>query len=663
MGNRSLRKTTSNTILLLGGAFFILALSLFLFSAYMSDHILRHEEEGLDKTSRYLRTVVEQGLSDARNALLPVAGFAGGSLDWDSDPGLLRLLHEAWLRTDATGVFLLDEEGDRIGAGLPPAPEQLSDLARRVYTQTLRTVRIDVHYEGKQPFLLMAEPVWRDNQVVGAVAAVIPGEALARQIEIVGLNSGEFGCLLTRQGAVIALLNEPLNGQQTTTIGGVLEDAEILEGTSKEKLLQALRSGEKGTLRIRMGAQSLNARFAPIWNEDLMLVAAMEQTILGEEQKHLWQTMLLTSLGVLVSGVLLALYLNSMQKEKRLAAEARSHELAVSDRRFRLLMSLSNAVVFEWDVEADSLIFPVGFKGIMGYAAPTGGFPQSFVEQEIVDPQDAAAFVALFTEWPAKGDKVVGEYRIKSLGGYRWFRVEGLLLRDADGDVERVVGRLQDVDVSRAKMESLRMRVRIDSGSGVYNKGATEAIIGQALEQETGQNHGFLLLDIDDFKQLNDRLGHAEGDRIIRRIADLIKESLRSTDLVGRIGGDEFAIFIRDIPGELFVASKTREILEKIGTELSVGVSIGIALCPDHGTSFQDLYQAADLAMYRVKSRGKSGYSFFTEIAASPEGEDGSEQIGMFASERPADDGSEFPDEEQGGGDLDRIPGEEGDDA
>lgn len=394
-----------------------------------------------------------------------------------------------------------------------------------------------------------------------------------------------------------------------------------------------------------------------------MLVAAVEQTTLGEEQKHLWQTMLFTSLGVLLSGVLLALYLMSLQKEKRLAAETLSHELATSDHRFRLLMSLSNAVVFEWDAEGDKVIFPVGFKGVMGYDPPVADFPRSFAEEGIVDPQDAEAFVAMFTDWPAEGDKVVGEFRMRSVGGYRWFRVEGLLLRDADGEVERVIGRLQDVDVARAKMESLRMRVRIDSGSGVYNKGATEAIIGQALEQEPDRTHGFLLLDIDDFKQLNDRLGHAEGDRIIRRVADIIKASLRSTDLVGRIGGDEFAIFIRDIPGELFVAAKTREILAKIGTDLSLGVSIGIAICPDNGSSFLDLYQAADLAMYRVKSRGKSGYSFFTEIAASSDDADGSEQIGMFVSEGSAGDGGEFSQEEQGGGNFERIPGEERDDA
>jgi diguanylate cyclase (GGDEF)-like protein len=124
-----------------------------------------------------------------------------------------------------------------------------------------------------------------------------------------------------------------------------------------------------------------------------------------------------------------------------------------------------------------------------------------------------------------------------------------------------------------------------------------------------------LVLDIDLFKQVNDTFGHAEGDRVLAEIGRIINNHCRSEDVAGRIGGDEFLIFMRNINIPENACSFAERLLQEVRTAFEedplkgrISLSIGIALCPEHGSRFEDLYKAADEALYYVKNHGKAGY-------------------------------------------------------
>ena len=127
----------------------------------------------------------------------------------------------------------------------------------------------------------------------------------------------------------------------------------------------------------------------------------------------------------------------------------------------------------------------------------------------------------------------------------------------------------------------------------------------------------FLVLDLDNFKGVNDELGHIAGDTIICETADLIKEHFREDDICGRIGGDEFVVFVAKLRGEpleqrLVALTKAldRRLVYDKGTH-HVSVSIGVALFPENGNDFDELYRAADTAMYQAKRSGKASYVFY----------------------------------------------------
>jgi diguanylate cyclase (GGDEF)-like protein len=134
-----------------------------------------------------------------------------------------------------------------------------------------------------------------------------------------------------------------------------------------------------------------------------------------------------------------------------------------------------------------------------------------------------------------------------------------------------------------------------------------------------------LFLDLDDFKTVNDSLGHAAGDELLVKVAERIRAELRETDLAARLGGDEFGILLLDIPDASYAVTVSKRLLaaldaqmEVAGAHVDVGASIGIAVDLPSMTNVDDLLGDADIAMYQAKAKGKGRHQVFApEIAAS----------------------------------------------
>lgn len=171
------------------------------------------------------------------------------------------------------------------------------------------------------------------------------------------------------------------------------------------------------------------------------------------------------------------------------------------------------------------------------------------------------------------------------------------------------------------KEKELEEKAEIDGLTTLYNKTATEKYIKKYLENE-GKNVRSVLfiIDVDNFKNINDTKGHVFGDIVLSSIGRGLGSEFRVTDIVGRIGGDEFLVFVKNIPNHE-IEVKEAERLVKFFRELQPGdyvktkvaASIGAAVYPDDAGDFETLYKAADEAVYKSKKRGKDGYSFYRE--------------------------------------------------
>ncbi len=173
------------------------------------------------------------------------------------------------------------------------------------------------------------------------------------------------------------------------------------------------------------------------------------------------------------------------------------------------------------------------------------------------------------------------------------------------------------VEEKETELSLTKSMAERDSLVKAYNKATTELKIKEALEDK--EDGAFFIIDIDDFKNINDSKGHPFGDKVLVYLYKRIVNTVRDDDIVGRVGGDEFIVFIKNVPSLKVVENKAKSLCRGInvpfadndGYKVTVSISVGVALVPQHGNDFESLYRKADIALYQSKDKGKNTYTIF----------------------------------------------------
>ncbi|MDA8384300.1 MAG: EAL domain-containing protein [Betaproteobacteria bacterium] len=194
-------------------------------------------------------------------------------------------------------------------------------------------------------------------------------------------------------------------------------------------------------------------------------------------------------------------------------------------------------------------------------------------------------------------------------------------VRDAGGQLTHYVAVFSDISVIKEAEAKLTALVHHDSLTGLPNRLLFSARLEQAMARADRhqQKVALMFIDLDRFKRINDTMGHAAGDELLRTIASRLRECVRKEDTVARLGGDEFTVLVEEIRDGADAASLADKIILAAGQPLAIdgkdittSASIGIALYPEDAPNAEDLVRAADAAMYRAKERGRGNYQFYT---------------------------------------------------
>lgn len=207
--------------------------------------------------------------------------------------------------------------------------------------------------------------------------------------------------------------------------------------------------------------------------------------------------------------------------------------------------------------------------------------------------------------------------RKRGNGELFWVRAVTLLLADPYSRDVRLFMMTLDIDQDKRAELKLRSRMEHDGMTGLLNRetfiARVSEILGDCLPPK---RHALIMLDIDEFKKHNDTYGHPYGDQVIRETARFIEGFLRKTDLCGRMGGDEFMVFLYDISSEEEMISRISmfcEMLKRSDKDREdVTCSMGVVFYPRDGRTFQELYQKADTALYDVKRTGRGNYRIYS---------------------------------------------------
>ena len=181
---------------------------------------------------------------------------------------------------------------------------------------------------------------------------------------------------------------------------------------------------------------------------------------------------------------------------------------------------------------------------------------------------------------------------------------------------------------SNMKKKELEDKADTDLLTGLTNKLATERKIKEYMAKNPNTQSMLFILDVDNFKKINDTMGHAFGDEVLRSLGQQITAIFRASDIIGRVGGDEFMIFLKGIPDENSVRKEANKV-ENFFRNFQAGeyvkyaatASIGVAIFPQEGDDFESLYKAADQGLYKAKKRGKNQLAFYRDEWGQPKDE------------------------------------------
>ena len=300
------------------------------------------------------------------------------------------------------------------------------------------------------------------------------------------------------------------------------------------------------------------------------------------------------------------------------------HELLKNQERLHIALKASRACVFEVDIpgqlytsfENAEDIFGIPGEQILKEVQPFSKLEppayQEAVSQYFSHPEDretiAAAFRSIFS-----GNPATYEARMKAgKTDFIWCKISVTPIL-TDGAVTRMVGVITDINEMKHRAELLEEKTKRDSFTGIYNKRYTRECVEKLLEKYPDQRHAMVLIDLDNFKEINDSYGHTVGDEVLYAIAQRVRQACKRPDIVGRIGGDEFLIFACGIQGTEEILGRVKALLKEEDNAYDVTKSIGISLYPEDGQCFESLYRRADQALYHSKSR-RNAITLYQEL-------------------------------------------------
>ena len=320
-----------------------------------------------------------------------------------------------------------------------------------------------------------------------------------------------------------------------------------------------------------------------------------------------------------LAGLVLLLLLIGVAVTKKIAATFGRPVIQLANDLAATIQAIPD-LMFEMDESGRYLGVTTGREELL--AAPREQMIGLSVHEVL--PEDAALIVlAAIAEAKRKGSDYGRVIFLPLVDGGRWFELSVAMKSTPAGELARFIVMSRDITDRKQAEERLEFLAGHDSLTGLPNRLLLGANLKQLIEraQRSGKKFALLMLDLDRFKDVNDSFGHGTGDELLQRVSKRLTKRLRKVDSLTRLGGDEFTVLIEDIPNPdsagrvaLDIIAEFREpwVLEN-ECEVTVGLSIGIALYPDHGDTPDALLQHADAALYRAKAEGRGRFKYFSD--------------------------------------------------
>lgn len=370
--------------------------------------------------------------------------------------------------------------------------------------------------------------------------------------------------------------------------------------------------GENYILSVGIDVTNLNH------SEKQLEIATKDLTLAKQEVSVKKEELNASNQKLIDKGKMLEKSLNELHKREK--------ALWVSEERSRLMVEGASDGLWDWDIINDTVFISERWKKFLGLQQKkiTGHY-KKWINR--IHPDDVDHVLDnLNSHLKKETPYYLCEYRLKDKSGnYIWILSRGKALWDGNGKAVRMAGSHTDITNYKVMEDKLRHLAYFDTLTDVPLRSVFLDKLKAAIEQaeKDKQKLAVLFLDVDNFKSINDTFGHNIGDKVLKKIACKLKTCIRSSDVLARMGGDEFVILVSNLSDMNYVNEIADRIIKNLeepffikSHTLYVTISIGISIFPSHGRNANTLLKKADIAMYRAKEKGKNNFQYFSEVMA-----------------------------------------------
>lgn len=485
--------------------------------------------------------------------------------------------------------------------------------------------------------LCILEPCFSDGRVIGILGVQLDGAVVSRWIEYLPFQSvAGFTYLFDRNGLPVAASTE----EGLRRLQAFRENAELDAKGQGMDILRVIRAAilhkDVGPGGYVLEDGSVHLSYQELAQAPWIFFVGFEEPVLGRlvnrtAEKALQGVILYFVLlvGAILLIVGLTLFdalrnrrLSLLLKEQNATISRQAENLLASERMFRYTLTQCSTQVIDYDVTSRMLTFYSGNQKDV-FRVPEGeDWGPLLLRDKDISPEALAEIRALVHDVRSGAARESCDFRLrdKASGKEQWHRLSLSGVGGEDGgSPRRLIGIIEDI--SEAKEAEYDLLTRL------YNRKTSEEMIRHQLAVlPSRQPYAFLLLDVDRFKSVNDTFGHPIGDKVLEETAELLRSTFREEDILGRLGGDEFCVFLS---GEHLEKSRLEGALTSLhrrahdilkgpaGESPDVSFSCGAVLCCARH-SFEELYLLADEALYRVKEGGRDNFEIV--VWDSPEG-------------------------------------------
>ena len=315
--------------------------------------------------------------------------------------------------------------------------------------------------------------------------------------------------------------------------------------------------------------------------------------------------------------------LTAVADQIALAIERKRSEeaLRISQERFELVTRATSDAIWDWNLSTNEFWRNEGYQKLFGYSSDEIGSSMTSWSDRLHPDDRERVRLDIYRHIESGKNLWTDEYRFRrSDGSYAFVVDRGYVVYDSDNRPIRMIGSMMDVTERKSLEDQLTHQALHDPLTKIANRTLFRDRVDHAIQKRV-RNHvsiAVLFLDLDNFKSVNDSLGHAAGDKLLVAVADRLQDCLRNSDTAARLGGDEFAVLVESVTHAdeaVNIADRILSVFEQAfvidGNEVYVSTSIGIASGTGDISGSEELLRNADLAMYLAKNNGKGKFVVF----------------------------------------------------